>query len=411
MNKKSDRTPRDFDPHLRELFLVTGFIGSGVTTCAGAYEIFNHNWVVAIAIGGFFQGLMYVVGRYLVKPADRRHRRTFMLSSAWAALAVFSIYASALTMFQLQQASLRRDHARSSVTTQWNETAKAIADFKTRAMTELNAVKQTKSLEITSERNRVRVARAERRPYSAEALQKLTSDLGVINNGEIRLRQLRLLGIAPPDRTEDAQSALGEALGGVSEAYSALPEQVRSRVSLPRLPEAPQFPEQIQNAFWKELLSGSAPAALMVVFAAILDLVPPFVRFASSPKQTLDERILSVRRWRRRIKCVIDMPLAADVESVKITVPEAPALDIRMSVPASHGGPLLDIDRDFEEVTREVCRETGREMVLDTVKSASGKPLIDGSPFLDQLGEDREVRLGYAPKGDPDLDAYSGEVN
>jgi hypothetical protein len=278
-------------------------------------------------------------------------------------------------------------------------------------MTEVNAVKQTKSLEITSERNRVRVARAEHRSYSTEALQKLTSDLGVINNGDSRLRQLRLLSIAPPDRTEDAQSALGDALAGVSEAYSALPEHVRSCVSLPRLPEAPQFPEHIQNAFWKELLSGSAPAVLMVLFAGILDLVPPFVRFASSPKQTLDERILSVRRWIRRIRYAIDMPLAVVVESVKITVPEAPALDIHMTVPASHGGPVLDIDRDFQEISREVCLETGREMVLDTVKTASGKPLVDGSPFLDQLGEDREVRLGYVPKGDPDLDAYSGEVN
>jgi hypothetical protein len=62
-------------------------------------------------------------------------------------------------------------------------------------------------------------------------------------------------------------------------------------------------------------------------------------------------------------------------------------------------------------VTEEVCRETAREMMLATVMTASGKPLVDGSPLLDQLGDDREVLLSYRPKTDPDFGAYSGEVN
>jgi hypothetical protein len=190
-----------------------------------------------------------------------------------------------------------------------------------------------------------------------------------------------------------------------------LPEQVRSHLSLPRLPEAPQFPEHIQKAFWKELLTGSAPAALMVFFAAILDLLPPFVRFASSPRQTMDERILNLRHWRRRLRDVIHVPLAAEIESVKVTVEDAPALDIRISVPTSRGGPVLDIDRDFAEVTKEVCREQGREMVLDKVSTASGKPLVDGVPLLAQLGDDREVILSYAPRADADFDTCSNGVN
>lgn len=410
-HRKSSKSLKDFDPHLREVFLIAGFIGSGFTTCTGAYEIFNQNWLVALAIGGFFQGLMYVIGRYLVKSTDRRHRRTFMLFMAWSALAVFSIYASALAMFQLQEESLKRDHARSSVTDQWNETAKAIADFKTRAMTEMNAAKQAKNLEITNERNRIRVARVGHKSYSTETLQKLTSELSAITSAEGKLQQVRLLSLALPDKTEDAQRALGEALAGVNEAYAALPEQARSRVSLPRLPEAPQFPEHIQKAFWKELLSGSAPAVLMVFFAAILDLLPPFVRFASSPKRTLDERVLNFRHWRRRLRDAVRTPLAADIESVKIAVEDAPTLDIRISIPTTHGGPLLDIDRDFAEVTKEVCRETEREMVLDSVRTASGQPLVDGSPLLAQLGNDREVILSYVPRMDTDFDTCSNEVN
>jgi len=258
-NRKSSKSPQVFDPHLREIFLIGGFIGSGFTTCMGAYEIFNHNWLVALAIGSFFQGLMYVIGRYLVKSSDRRHRRTVMLFAAWGALAIFSIYASALAMFQLQEESLKRDHARTSVTNQWNETARAIADFKTRAMTEIKSAKQAKSLEITNERNRIRAARASHRPYLTETLQKLTSELGAITNAENKLQPVRLLSLALPDKTEDALRALGEALAGVNEVYAALPEQARSRVNLPGLPEVPQFPEHIQKAFGKNCYQAQRP--------------------------------------------------------------------------------------------------------------------------------------------------------
>jgi hypothetical protein len=410
-NNESPKTPKNLDPHLREIFLIAGFVGSGFTTCVGAYEIFNHNWLVAIAIGGFFQGLLYVIGRYLVKSKDRRHRRTLILCMAWSALAAFSIFASAITMYSLQEESLKRDHARSSVTDQWNETAKAIADFKARAMTELNAAKHARDLEITTERNRIRAARADHRPYSTEALQKLTSEQGVLTSAENKLQQVRLLSLALPDKTEDAQRTLGEALAGLNEAYAVLPEQVRARVSLPRMPEAPQVSGNILKSFSKELLSGSAPALLMLFFSAILDLLPPFVRFASSPKQTLDERVLRFRHWRRRVRDAIRTPLAADIESVKVMVAEAPLLDIRISVPTAHGGPVLDIERHFAEVTKEVCREIGREMVLDSVRSASGQALTDGTPLLAQLGDEREVILSYAPKVEADFDTCSDEVN
>ena len=55
-NRKPRKSPQDFDPHLREVFLIVGFLGSGFTTCMGAYEIFNQNWLVALAIGRFFPG-------------------------------------------------------------------------------------------------------------------------------------------------------------------------------------------------------------------------------------------------------------------------------------------------------------------------------------------------------------------
>jgi hypothetical protein len=408
---ESSRGYGDYEAYLLEAFMIAGFIGSGFTTFKGAYEIFNHNTLVAIFLTVFFQGLMYVIGRYLVKTRNRERRRTLPLCAAWGALAAFSVYSSALAMFELQEGSLKQDHARTAVVTQWNESAKAIADFKTKAMIETNQAKQGKNLELNSERNRIRAARAEHRPYSKETLEKLSAELAAINSADAKLQQIKLLGIAPPDKTEDAQRVIGESLAGVNEAYAALPEQVRIRISLPRLPEAPQFPEHIQKAFWAELLSGSAPALLMVFFASVLDLLPPFVRFASAPKQTLPERILRIRCRRRELRDALRAPLAAETEFVKITVEEVPELDVRICVPTVRGGPVLDIGRDFAEVTKEVSRENGRDMVLERAVTASGAALVDGSLLLAQLGSDREVILSYAPRVVTDFDTCSSEVN
>lgn len=412
MNRKGfNNTLKNYDGHLLEVFMIAGFVGSGFTTFKGAYEIFNHNTLVALFLTSFFQGLMYVIGRYLVRSRDRERRRTLLLWLAWGALTAFSIYASSLAMFELQHASIKRDHARASVISQWNEIGKVIIDFKTKAMTEINQARQTVNLELASERSRIRAARANHRPYSTEPLQKLSSDLAMLNSADSKLQQIKPLGIALPNKVEDAQRALGESLASLSETYAVLPEEARARVSVPRLPEAPQFPEHIQKAFWVELLSGSAPALLMLFFASSLDLPPPLVRFASSPKRTLAERVLGLRRSKRDLINAFRAPLVADIESVKITVEGVEGLDVRIMVPMTYGGPVLDIDRDFAEVTKEVCRENGREMVLEMVKSASGKPLVDGSPLLAQLGTDREVILSYEPRDDADFGICSSEVN
>lgn len=222
---------------------------------------------------------------------------------------------------------------------------------------------------------------------------------------------MRLLSITPPENSGDAQRSLDEAFASAGEAHAAIPERLRARVIPPRPIETTEISVNIQKAFWGELAARSMPVILIVVFALCLDLLPPLVLFATAQKRTVPERIVGIRDRARRIRNAWEVPLSADLESVKITVQEAPALRIRISVPAYRGGPLVDIDRDFAEVTEEVCRETAREMMLAMVKTASGKPLVDGSPLLDQLGGDREVFLSYAPKIDPDFGAYSGEAN
>lgn len=411
-NNKLTNWLSNWKRNLLELFVIAGILASAFTTFTGAYQLVNRSVFVALLFTAFFQGGLYVVGHYTsVTEPERERRRTFTLCLVWAVLAFFSVYASSLGMFDIQQESLRSDRSRVNVFKQWTDAQKALAEFKTRALAEINQAKQATSLDLNIERSHIRTARAQHRAYPTENLQKLNSDLAALQNAETILRQVRLLSITPPENSGDAQRSLDEAFASAGEAHAAIPERLRARVIPPRPIETTEISVNIQKAFWGELAARSMPVILIVVFALCLDLLAPLVLFATAPKRTVPERIVGIRDRARRIRNAWEVPLSADLESVKITVQEAPALRIRISVPAYRGGPLVDIDRDFAEVTEEVCRETARSMMLATVKTASGKPLVDGSPLLDQLGGDREVLLSYRPKADPDFGAYSGEVN
>jgi hypothetical protein len=411
-NNKLTNWLKNWKRNLLELFVIAGILASAFTTYTGAYQLVNRSVLVALLFTAFFQGGLYVVGHYTsVTEHERERRRTFTLCLVWAVLAFFSVYASSLGMFDIQQESLRSDRSRVNVFKQWTDAQKALAVFKTRGLAEINQAKQATSLDINIERSHIRAARAQHRAYPAENLQKLSSALAALQNAETKLRQVRLLSITPPENSGDAQRSLDEAFASAGEAHAAIPERLRARVIPPRPIETTEISVNIQKAFWGELAARSMPVILIVAFALMLDLLPPLVLFATAQKRTVPERIVGLRDQVRRIRNAWEVPLSADLESVKITVQEAPALRIRISVPAYRGGPLVDIDRDFAEVTEEVCRETAREMMLATVKTASGKPLVDGSPLLDQLGGDREVLLSYVPKIDPDVDAYSREVN
>lgn len=382
-----------------EVFVACGIIASACTTFAGAYHLVNSSILVAGCFTMFFQGGLYIVGHYASpNKNERQHRRRFALCLVWLVLAFFSIWASSLGMFALQQESIRSDLSRTNVVKQWAESARAIAEFKTRALAEITQAKQATTVEINVERGRVRAARAERRPYSTENLQRLNSELGALQNAETRLRQLRTLGITAPDNSEAARNTIDEAFSSIGETYAAIPEPLRVRIIQPRPIDQPELSQNIQKAFAEGLKSRSVPVVLMLIFAVFLDLLPPMVLFATAPKMTLEDRIMRLRRWRRALKNALRRPLAEDVEAVDITIPDVPQLSARITVPAKGGGPLLDIDRDFAELTREVCRASAREMVLGTINTASGRPLVDGAPLLDQLGDECEVVLSYVPR-------------
>jgi hypothetical protein len=409
MNKnKLTEWSKNWKRNLLEVFVACGILASACTTFAGAYFLVNHSLIVAGLFTGMFQGGLYVIGHYAsATEHERQHRRTFALFLVWIVLAFFSIWASSLGMFALQQESLRSDLARAGIFKQWTDGAKNIAEFKTRSLAEIYQAKQTTSLDINAERSRIRAARAERRAYSNDTLQSLSSDLAALQSAETRLRQLRPLSITPPENSETASHALDDAFSATGETYASIPERLRSRISQPRPGDQVEMSSNIQKAFVEGLRSRSVPVLLMLVFSVMLDLLAPLVLFATAPKKTLDERIVAFRQWKKALDSARRVPLAAETERVRVTVRDAPQLDIHISVPTAHGGPLVDIDTDFAEVTAEVRRGKDPEMQLESVKTGSGKPLVDGLPLLKQLGQDRELVLQYVLVHD----SYTGEVN
>jgi len=398
----------DWKRNLLEVFVIAGVLASGFTTLTGAYQLVNRNLFVALLFSLFIQGGLFIVSHYTsVNGDDRKHRRTFTLWIVWLILAFFSVYTSSLGMFEIQRSALRDDRARSGIFNQWNEAAKSISDFKTRSLAEINQTRQATTLELNVERGRARAARLQRRPYSTENIQRLNAELAALANAEKRVREIRLLSIATPENSEDARRALDETFGSVNEAYAALPEQLRARIIVPQPSEPTEISEHIQKQFWDELLNSSIPVILIVIFSLLIDLLPPLVLFATSPKQTLPERVLSLRLWAEEIRYVARTQLKREVELVHVSVINVPELIIQMTVPARHGGPLLFTDRDFAGITEEVRRERGSDLLLESAETASGKRLENGLPFLKQLGDEREVVLSYAPS----LDISSTEVN
>ena len=172
--KKLTEWLKNWKRNLLEVFVVAGILASACTTFVGAFQMVNRSILVAALFTMFFQGGMYVIGHYASPgESERRGRRTISLCLTWMTLAFFSIWASSLGMFAIQQESLRSDLARTNIFKQWTDAAKGIADFKTRSLAEITQAKQADSLDINVERGRIRAARAEHRAYASETLPRL----------------------------------------------------------------------------------------------------------------------------------------------------------------------------------------------------------------------------------------------
>lgn len=408
---------KNWKPTLLEGVIIAGTLVSGVTTGVGAYAYVNQNLLVALTFTLFVQGSMFAIGHYLCSDThnpykdDRKHRRIIWLMLTWILFACFSVYFSALGLFQLQHHSLKQNQARTSLIDQWNHASTDIGRFKTSAMTAVTQLKQSTGVDLKLEQGRAQHARIKKRPYSPEAIQRLAAQLNALNNAEAKLRDLKLLSVVPPENSNEARQLLDQAFSGAKEAYAALPDQVRVRLTEPHPMTVAEVSEHIQEAFWYQLKARSATVLAICGLALLLDLLPIQLRFAASSRRRFDELMLDLRVWFTRMKAAVRVPLASQTDVVRVTVVGHPLLNIRMNVPAAKGGPLVNIDRDFAQVEAEVSREGGREVQLASITTASGRPLVDNRPLLAQLGDERELVLKYVPRFDAQMDSFSEEVN
>jgi hypothetical protein len=392
-------TPRKLREAFREAVIIAGTAGSGLTTFMGAHQLVNASAVVALLLTLFFQGGMYVAAHLANESAHAHKRpRTLALCLTWALLAFFSVYSSALGMFELQKDSLKLDHARAAVVQQWQAAEKEIGDFKTKALAWLTKGKQDVSLKLTFERNRERAARASRQPYSPVEKQKLQSQLEALNGAEAKAQQIKPLSGTTPEKTDDAVKAMDEAFASVADAFAALPDDGKSQCPVPHQAPAAEQPEEVQKAFWAEVQARSAPAMVMLLVAFLMDFLPVMLRYASRPKKTLAEKITGARRAARATWTALWHPLSPVTQGVRVAVEGHPDLDINLQFATGREALTLDdIRRNIAVVTEAVSEQLGGPARLTRAMTTSGMELLPDLPLLSQLDDDLTIHLTFEP--------------
>lgn len=392
-------SPRRWRDSFREVVIIAGSVASGLTTFVGAHQLVNSSALVAALLTLFFQGGMYVAAQVANESARAGRRpRTLALCLAWTLLAFFSVYTSALGMFDIQKDSLKNDHTRAAVVRQWQAAEREIADFRTKALAWLTKEKQDVTLELTVERNRERAARAARRNYSPVAKQTIQSRLDALNGSERKVLEVKPLSGSAPGKTEDAVAAMDEAYISSSVAFSSLPDEGKAECPPPARAPVNAQPEELQKAFWAEVKSGSVPAMVMLLVAFLMDFLPLFLRYASQPRRTLAETILAARRAGRDVWMALWHPLAPATTAVHVAVEGHPELDIELEFAAGREALRLDdIRRNISVVADAVSREAGRSVRLSRAMTTSGMELVPDMPLLSQLDDDRTIHLSFEP--------------
>lgn len=384
---------------LNEVVIIAGSAASALTTFVGAHQLVNSNSVVAALFTLFIQGGMYTVA-HLASDGQRPHRRPrkLLLSMTFALLAFFSVYSSALGMFELQKDSIALDQTRGAVTEQWRVAADEITDFKTSALAWLTKAKQEVTLQITYEKNRERLARGTRQPYSPVAKQSLLSRLEMLNGAERKVHQVELLsGIAPP-KNEDAVAVMDKAFNVCAEAFSVLPDEGKSQAPAPRRVAVVSPPQELQKAFWAEVQARSAPAMMMLLIALLLDILPVLLRYASQPKRSLAEKIIGARRATGAVWSAVWQPLITETTTVHVVVEGHQDLDVSLEFATGSVSLCLeDIRRNVSFVAEAVSRKSGESLHLCRAMTTSGMEIVPDLPLLNQLDEDQTINLTFEP--------------
>jgi hypothetical protein len=392
-------TPAKWRDVLREAVIIAGTAASGLTTFMGAHQLVNSSPIVAALLTLFFQGGMYVAA-HLASESSRggRRPRTSALFMTWALLAFFSVYASALGMFEIQRDSISSDHERAAVVAQWQAAEKGVSDFRTDALAWLTKAKQDVSLKLNLERGREKAARAARQPYSPVAKQTLQSQLDAFNVAERRAQEVKLLSGSVPAKDADAVSAMDEAYASVSSAFSALPDEGKTQCPVPGRALAAAQPVELQKAFWAEVQAHSAPAIVILLVAFLMDFLPLMLRYATRPRLTLADKVFAARRAGHDLWSALSRPLTPATTCVCVAVEGHPELDINLEFAAGREALRLDdVRRNISVVAEAVSRQSDAPVRLARAMTSSGMELVPDMPLLGQLDDDLTIHLGFEP--------------
>jgi hypothetical protein len=388
----------DWRVYLLELFVIGLSLCSGLTTFIGARQLVNESYLVALLFTLGIQGSMYVVAHRATLNQFGSRRRAFALYATWLLLALFSVYSSALGMFELQRDSLRKDHDRSALISEWRSAVEEIAAFQSQALTVIRTHQREAELQLTLEKNRETAYRKARRPYPSKEKQIIQARLTLLQSGERKLLESKPLPATTPDDNQQARSMLDDAFLKVADAYAQMPEDCRSESRLPRRSFAATVPEDLQKAFWVEVKSYSGPAFIMLLIAFLLDFLPISIRYACSPRRSMAEKVRSLRLSLCEIRKAMTSPISQNTISFSLVVDDYHELDVEMTLAADGAGPYLDdLSHHFSVVERAVTEIAGEPMRVNLITSSSGSDIDGNVPLLEQLDGNLQIHLLLEP--------------
>jgi len=294
----------DWRLHSLELFIAARSLCSGLTTFLGARNLANESWLVAFLFTTGIQGSMFFVAhRATAAQPNGQGRRLFSLYASWLLLALFSVYSSALGMFELQQGSIKADHDRASLIQEWRAAVAELSDFRAQALTAVRTRTRDTSLQPAFEKNREIAYHRAHREYSPKEKQTLKSRLDALTGAEGKLGALKPPAATPPSDLQQARAALDPAFAEAGDIYASLPEDIRSETRAPRRAFGAIAPEDLQKLFRLEMQTRSGPALFMVLIAFLLDFLPIALRYAGRPRRSLAEVIRYSRRSFAQDRC------------------------------------------------------------------------------------------------------------
>src|SRR5204862_8203645 len=150
-----------------------------------------------------------------------------------------------------------------------------------------------------------------------------------------KVQAVQLSGL-PPTNYDEAVKELDRDYDAAKIAYAALPESMRDNFSEPNRPALPSVPDDLQRAFWAEVKAGSAPALIVLLIAALMDLLPALLRYAGKSKSSIAQKITKTRRTGLDIWSALFSPLFPSTIPIRVLAVGHEDLDITLNIANGH---------------------------------------------------------------------------